>query len=101
MSEARSLTGGAERIRAAFSGAGRPLFMPYVMGGFPDLAQSAALARAVAPHADLIELGIPFSDPLADGATIQAAGQAALDAGTTPDDVIGLAAHLRDGPPVV
>lgn len=101
MSEARPLTSGAERIRAAFAQAGRPLFMPYVMGGYPDIATSAALARAVAPYADLIELGIPFSDPLADGPTIQAAGQAALDAGTTPDDVIALAADLRGGPPIV
>lgn len=101
MSEARPATAGAERIRAAFAGAGRPLFMPYVMGGFPDMAQSVALARAVSPYADLIELGIPFSDPLADGPTIQAAGQAALDAGATPEDVIRLAGQLRDGPPVV
>lgn len=94
-------TDGAARIRAAFAGAGRPLFMPYVMGGFPDLAASAGFARALAPHADLIELGIPFSDPLADGPTIQAAGQRALDAGTRPEEVIEVAAALRDGPPVV
>jgi tryptophan synthase alpha chain len=75
--------------------------MPYVMGGFPDLEASAQFAAALAPHADLIELGIPFSDPLADGPTIQAAGQRALDAGTRPEQVIDIAAGLRDGPPVV
>ena len=101
MSEAPVATRGGERLRRAFADAGRPLFMPYVMGGFPDLDSSAALARALAPHADLIELGIPFSDPLADGPTIQAAGQRALDAGTRPEDVIEVAAQLRDGPPVV
>jgi tryptophan synthase alpha chain len=94
-------TAGGARIRSAFEEAGRPLFMPYVMGGFPDLAASAAHAAALGRHADLIELGIPFSDPLADGPTIQAAGQRALRAGTRPEDVIELAEGLRGGPPVV
>jgi tryptophan synthase alpha chain len=96
------MTEGAGRIRAAFAEAGRPLFMPYVMGGFPDLAASASHVRALAGHADLIELGIPFSDPLADGPTIQAAGQRALEGGTTPEDVIAIAEGLRgEGPPIV
>ncbi len=55
--------------------------MPYVMGGYPDPDASVALLAAAARHADLIELGIPFSDPLADGPTIQAAGQRALESG--------------------
>jgi tryptophan synthase alpha chain len=92
---------GAARIRAAFEGAGRPLFVPYVMGGFPDLASSAEHAAALAGHADMIELGIPFSDPLADGPTIQAAGQRALRGGTRPEQVIEVAEGLRGGPPVV
>jgi tryptophan synthase alpha chain len=96
-----SMTEGGNRIRAAFADAGRPLFMPYVMGGFPTLDQSAAHARAAARHADLIELGIPFSDPLADGPTIQAAGQRALENGTRPEDVIAIAESLRGGPPIV
>lgn len=75
--------------------------MPYVMGGFPDMEASEAYLRALAPHADLIELGIPFSDPLADGPTIQAAAQRALDAGATPERVIDLAARMRGGPPIV
>ncbi len=95
------MTEGGARIRAAFAKAGRPAFMPYVMGGYPDLAASAAHAAAAARHADLIELGIPFSDPLADGPTIQAAGQRALDGGTRPQDVIEIAEGLRGGPPVV
>lgn len=98
---AEAATEGGARIRAAFREAGRPLFMPYVMGGFPDLAASASHAAALGRHADLIELGIPFSDPLADGPTIQAAGQRALDAGTRPEDVIEIAEGLRGGPPVV
>jgi tryptophan synthase alpha chain len=96
------VTDGAARIRAAFAGAGRPLFIPYVMGGFPDLETSAAHVAALARHADVIELGIPFSDPLADGPTIQAAGQRALERGTRPEDVIAIAEGLGDGaPPVV
>jgi tryptophan synthase alpha chain len=95
------MTEGARRIRAAFDDAGRPLFMPYVMGGYPDPDASVALLAAAARHADLIELGIPFSDPLADGPTIQAAGQRALEAGTRPEDVIEMAAALEGGPPVV
>lgn len=95
------MTEGGARIREAFASAGRPLFMPYVMGGFPDLAASAEHAAAACAHSDLLELGIPFSDPLADGPTIQAAGQRALDAGTRPEDVIEIAEGLRGGPPVV
>lgn len=95
------MTEGGARIRAAFADAGRPLFMPYVMGGYPDPEASVAMLAAAARHADLIELGIPFSDPLADGPTIQAAGQRALEAGTRPEDVIEMAAALEGGPPVV
>lgn len=95
------MTEGGARIRAAFADAGRPLFMPYIMGGYPSLAESAAHLEIAARHADLIELGIPFSDPLADGPTIQAAGQRSLEGGTHPDDVIALAETVRGGPPVV
>lgn len=92
---------GAERLERTFREAGRPLFVPYVMGGYPDIDASRRHAKLLARHADIIELGVPFSDPLADGPTIQAAGQAALDAGTRPMDVLDIAADLRDGPPVV
>jgi tryptophan synthase alpha chain len=92
---------GARRLERTFREAGRPLFIPYVMGGFPDIPTSARYARTLARHADIIELGVPFSDPLADGPTIQAAGQRALDAGTSPQDVLDIAAELRSGPPVV
>ena len=59
--------------------------MPYMMGGFPDARDVAATSRAPTPTrgADLIELGIPFSDPLADGPVIHAAATAALEAGAT------------------
>ena len=62
----------------------RAAFIPYVMAGYPEMATSVALALALAAAgADVIELGVPFSDPLADGATIQHAGQGALAAGMT------------------
>jgi len=92
---------GAERIREAFERSAGPAFMPYVLAGYPDVDTSARYVAAVARHCDLIELGIPFSDPLADGPTIQAAGQVALDAGCTPSDVLRIASIVRDGPPVV
>ncbi len=95
------MSDGATRLKRAFAEAGRPLLVPYMMGGFPSLADSRDVARALQPAADILEIGIAFSDPLADGPTVQAAGQAALDQGVTPADVIALAGELRDGPPVV
>jgi tryptophan synthase alpha chain len=94
---------GADRIAAAFSGSGkRAAFMPYLMGGFPDLETSADIGQAYADGgADLVELGVPFSDPLADGPVIQAAGTAALAAGATVDGVLGVAERLAARLPVV
>ena len=61
--------------------------MPYMMGCFPDHETSLAVAAAYADAgADLIELGIPFSDPLADGPTIHAAATTALEAGADVGD---------------
>src|SRR5229473_4722463 len=77
----------ALKISQAFTRAkreGRGALMPYFMCGFPSAAQSVALAlAAIEGGADIIELGMPFSDPLADGATIQHAGQIALEGGMT------------------
>jgi len=74
-------------IRAAFTKAkqeNRAAFIPYVMLGYPDASTSIALAQAIAAAgADILELGVPFSDPLADGATIQHASQLSLEQGTT------------------
>ncbi len=71
------------------------LFM-YLTVGYPDLTAGRELARMVLDAgADLLELGIPFSDPLADGATIQRASHRALQAGTRPEDLLDLAAGLR------
>lgn len=76
---------------------GRAALIPYITAGYPDLATTAALLPAlVASGADLVEIGIPFSDPLADGPTIQSAGQQALAAGTTIADIHTLVKTLRE-----
>ena len=76
--------------------------MPYLMGGYPDLETSVAIGRRYASSgADLVELGVPFSDPLADGPVIHAAGTAALRAGATFHGVLEVARALPDSVPVV
>lgn len=94
---------GADRIAAAFAlRRGRAALMPYVMGGYPDLATSLAIGEAYAENgADLVELGVPYSDPLADGPVIQAAGTAALKAGATLDGVLEVGEALARRVPVV
>lgn len=69
--------------------------MPYAVGGFPDPASCLEILRAYrAGGADLIEVGIPFSDPLADGPVIQAASHQALTRGVRPKDVLALAGDI-------
>lgn len=65
-------------------GTGECAFIAYLMAGDPDPALTPVLAQVLARHADILELGIPFSDPIADGPTIQAASERALRAGMTP-----------------
>jgi len=93
-----------DRLRAAFDrckAAGESALVTYVMGGDPDPATSLAMAMAcVAGGADVLELGVPFSDPIADGPTIQAAAQRALARGTTLDDVLDIAARVRARSPI-
>ena len=92
-----------DRIAAAFAGHGRrAALMPYLMGGFPDLAASRAVGEACADAgADLVELGVPFSDPLADGPVIHAAATQALTAGATVDGVLEVCEALAPQVPVV
>lgn len=96
---------GVERIAAAFAAAaeeGRAALMPYLMGGFPDMDTSAAVIDAYADTgADLIELGVPYSDPLADGPVIHSAGTAALEAGATFDGVMSLCERVAERLPVL
>jgi tryptophan synthase alpha chain len=80
-------TAGAKRIAGAFARArseGRAALIPYVVAGYPDAETSLAIALAAADAgADLLEVGLPYSDPLADGATLQRASGVALGAGAT------------------
>ena len=71
-------------------------FIPFITCGDPDLETTAAIVRAMSENgADLIELGIPFSDPTAEGPVIQAASERALAAGTTTDKIFELVRALR------
>ncbi|MGH2870544.1 MAG: tryptophan synthase subunit alpha [Solirubrobacteraceae bacterium] len=97
---------GLERIAEAFARARadgrRAALMPYLMGGHPDLDTSRQIGLAYAHNgADLIELGIPFSDPLADGPVIHAAATAALDAGANLGAVLEVAGTLAEHVPVI
>jgi tryptophan synthase alpha chain len=94
---------GLERIAAAFAGApGRAALMPYLMGGFPTVEASVRVGEAYADNgADLVELGVPFSDPLADGPVIHAAATRALAEGATLHHVLEAGARLAQRIPVV
>jgi tryptophan synthase alpha chain len=94
---------GVERIADAFAGTRRrAALMPYLMGGFPTLEESVRIGEAyVAAGADLIELGVPYSDPLADGPVIHAAGTRALAAGSSIAGVLEVARALAVEVPVV
>jgi tryptophan synthase alpha chain len=97
---------GIERIAEAFESARasgrRAAFMPYLMGGFPDLDTSREIGLEYArAGADLVELGVPFSDPLADGPVIHAADTAALRAGANLPRVVEVARAIAEHVPVV
>ncbi len=89
-----------DRIRAAFENAkseGRIALVPYVTVGFPELGFTTEIVRSVVEAgADVVELGVPFSDPLGDGSTIQASGHRALENGVTPDTCIEAVKDIRD-----
>lgn len=99
-----SSTPGARRIVAAFRAArdeGRTALVPYVVAGYPDAAASFEVAlAAIDAGADLLEVGLPYSDPLADGATLQRASQAALAAGASFDASLALVARIAAARPV-
>jgi len=81
---------------AACAAAGRPALVTFVMAGDPDLATGQAILAALpGAGADVIELGMAFSDPMADGPGIQAAGQRALKAGQTLKRTLGMVAEFR------
>jgi tryptophan synthase alpha chain len=98
-----SATAGGNRIREAFAAAareGRAALVPYVVAGYPDLDTSYAAALAcIDAGADVLEVGLPYSDPLADGATLQRASSAALKAGATFDGSIELVRRISESRP--
>lgn len=96
---------GVETIAAAFAVArdeDRAALMPYLMGGFPDTPTSERIGCAYADAgADVIELGVPYADPLADGPVIHDAGTRALAAGASVSDVLEVGRVLANRVPVV
>lgn len=87
---------------AALRAAGRKALVCYVTAGHPDRASSVALLRGLeAAGADVLEVGVPFSDPLADGTVIQASSQVALDQGMTLQGALDVIAEAKVGIPVV
>lgn len=87
-----------DRKFAALRTEGRKAFVAYLMAGDPDLATSAAIMAGLpAAGVDVIELGMPFTDPMADGITIQLAGQRALAGGQTLQKTLDLVAAFRKG----
>ncbi|HEY2631196.1 MAG TPA: tryptophan synthase subunit alpha [Solirubrobacteraceae bacterium] len=96
-------TTGIDRIAAAFATSGkRAALMPYLMGGFPTMEESVRIGQAcIRAGADLLELGVPYSDPLADGPVIHDAGSRALASGATLAGVLEVARALSPAVPVV
>ncbi|MCC5965756.1 MAG: tryptophan synthase subunit alpha [Natronohydrobacter sp.] len=77
---------------------GRKAFVSYIMGGDPDLETSLAVMKGLpAAGVDIIELGVPFTDPMADGPTIQLAGQRALEGGQTLAKTLDMVRRFREG----
>lgn len=99
MTGSATVAAAPSRIAASFDqcrAEGRVALIPYITAGFPDLPISEQIVLSfVEAGADLIEIGVPFSDPLADGATVQRASQAALANGVRLTDCLDLAQRLR------
>ncbi len=89
------------RIDAKFAelrGQGRKAFVSYIMAGDPDVPTALAVMKGLpAAGVDIIELGLPFTDPMADGPTIQLAGQRALEGGMTVDKTLQMVRDFRKG----
>jgi tryptophan synthase alpha chain len=87
------------RVNATFrrlAQKGERALVCYVVAGYPDVRSTPAIVDAlVAGGADIIELGIPFSDPIADGPTIQQASHHALESGVTPEKALAIARQIR------
>ena len=91
--------GPLEAMLRAKRDAGRKLLIPYVTGGYPGW--EAAIRAAAANGADVVEVGLPFSDPAMDGPVIQQASQRALDDGATPISIMDAISGLDAGIPII
>jgi len=90
------MTARLESVLSKLQSNGEGAFMPFLVVGDPDLDTTVTLADAlVEAGADILEFGFPFSDPPADGPVIQAAGERALHAGTTPSAAFGVIERIR------
>lgn len=97
MTQENNITG-RQRIASAFANAKNTqsaALMPYYTLGFPNRNISVDVVEAISQHADLLELGVPFSDPLADGPTVQRSTQLSLEAGTTVRGCLEMIEELR------
>ena len=98
-------TAGARRIAGAFARAradGRVALIPYIVAGYPDAETSLAIAlAAIDAGADLLEVGLPYSDPLADGTTLQRASAGALATGATFEGSLDLVSRIARARPAV
>jgi len=92
-----------EKVFGDLDAKGERAFVPFLVAGDPDPATFTRLTRAIEPHADIIEFGIPYTDPIADGEVIQAADARALASGTTFSKACNLIAgiHKSTGKPIV
>jgi tryptophan synthase alpha chain len=79
---------------------GRKILVPYLTAGVPEPDAFGSAFEAIAMHADAVEVGLPYSDPLMDGPVIASASQRAIDAGVGPLDALDLAGKSRVAPPV-
>src|SRR5581483_2769653 len=87
-----------DKFSAAFLNShkqGRPAFMPFLVAGFPNFDLSLKACLRLAKTSDLLELGFPYSDPLADGPTIQHADTVALKNGSSTKKVFKLISQVR------
>ena len=86
-----------DHLNAARTG-GRRLVVPYIVAGAPDTGAYRSALEAIAPHADALEVGLPFSDPLMDGPVIAAAAERALAGGTGPLSALDIEVNSGDTP---
>jgi len=89
------------RVFARCKAENRAALIGYLTAGDPNLTESHELMQQLASHCDIVEIGMPFSDPMADGPVIQAASERALEAGTHIDDVFAISEAVRAAHPEI